>query len=167
MGRRRKKWLHGMTYTPEFNIWTSMKMRCENPNHHAYASYGGRGIKVCERWRHFENFLADMGHRPHPYYTIERLDNDGGYEKENCKWASYTEQANNRRTNRIIEVYGQKMTIAQAVKKYAVVSDSSVRQRIDLGWTPEGALTIPRQTKGGRKFSMEKKHGWIDWPISD
>jgi hypothetical protein len=88
---------HGMYGTPVNSVWNSMLDRCRNPNNHAYASYGERGITVCKRWLKFENFYADMG-EPNGL-TLERINNERGYSKANCKWATWKEQANNRRTN--------------------------------------------------------------------
>jgi len=102
------KTTHGMSYTREYRSWASMVDRCTNEKCHNYGSYGGRGIRVCDRWRSsFENFYSDMGDRP-PGMSIDRIGNDGDYTPDNCRWATTKEQNRNMRSNRLIE--GKPMT---------------------------------------------------------
>lgn len=103
-GRQRAR--HGVTSggksngTPEYAVWKMMRQRCLNPRAKKFSDYGARGIRVCDRWASFENFIADMGPRPGRGFSLERENNDGDYEPTNCKWATPTEQANNRRKRR-------------------------------------------------------------------
>ena len=83
--------------TPEYKSWKHMKQRCQNPTRKQYKNYGGRGIKVCKRWQDFRNFFADMGKKPGPEYSIDRIDNNGNYEPGNCKWSTPHEQRINSR----------------------------------------------------------------------
>jgi hypothetical protein len=93
--------------TPEYTCWQNIQQRCRNKNRKCYRDYGGRGIRVCRRWQGkngFSNFLADMGRRPSRRHTIERENNNRGYEPDNCKWATWKEQANNTRRNRRVQL---------------------------------------------------------------
>ncbi|MET7347444.1 hypothetical protein [Streptomyces mirabilis] len=94
--RRESVTTHGMSDSPTYSTWESMIQRCTNPRCKDYADYGGRGITVCQRWRTFENFLADMGVKPEGR-SIDRIDNDGSYEPGNCRWATLSEQNSNQR----------------------------------------------------------------------
>lgn len=92
---------HGKTKSLEYSSWYHMKGRCYDPRDKRYKDYGGRGIMVCDRWLHnFENFLADMGNRPGPEYSIDRIDVNKNYEPSNCKWSTIAEQRNNRRDSK-------------------------------------------------------------------
>lgn len=137
---------HGMSRTATYKSWTSMKERCLNSNTWNYAEYGGRGITICQRWlESFENFLTDMGECPDGM-TLDRFpNNDGHYEPGNCRWATGSEQQNNKRTTRIIFALGRAMTLADWSKETGLSVDL-IRNRIDgHGWTEEKALTTPRK----------------------
>lgn len=107
---------HGDSYTQEYRSWKMMWSRCRNPNDPAYKNYGGRGITVCPRWGKYENFLRDMGRRPTPKHTLERIDNELPYDPGNCKWATRYEQLRNKRTNVFVLVDGQRMVSKEAAR---------------------------------------------------
>jgi hypothetical protein len=139
--------VHGLAQrsgrAPEYQTWAKMRRRCENPIDPVYHRYGARGIKVCDRWQSFAAFLEDMGPRPTPQHTIERVNNDGNYEPGNCRWADRTEQANNRRTSRILEHNGEALTVAEWARRTGL-RQHTIMARIDRnGWSVERALTTP------------------------
>jgi hypothetical protein len=91
---------HGMAKSNEYRVWDAMVRRCHNTSHHAHKDYGARGITVCDKWRTFEGFFEDMGYQP-TGMSIDRVNNDLGYSKENCRWATVVEQARNRRSTKL------------------------------------------------------------------
>ncbi len=129
---------HGMRDTVTYNCWASMKNRCLNPNDESYHRYGGRGIKICERWMMFENFFEDMGERPKGM-TIERINNNQGYSKDNCKWATVQEQCRNRRSNRWIEAFGKRMLLSDLAIQQKIPM-KNLWYRLNAGWDVEEAL---------------------------
>jgi hypothetical protein len=135
-------------YPREYYIWESMKARCKNPNRACYKNYGGRGIVVCPRWdQSFEGFLADMGPCPDGY-TIERIDNNRGYEPGNCRWASYKEQGRNQRSNHLLTFRGETRTIAEWTEILGF-KRATIGCRINKhGWSVERALTTPARRWG-------------------
>lgn len=102
----------------EYRIWCNMKYRCQVKTYKEFYLYGGRGIKVCKRWLSFENFISDMGDRPSDKYSLDRINTNGNYEPENCRWATSSEQNHNRRSNRWIEHNGTKLILADWARKF-------------------------------------------------
>jgi hypothetical protein len=113
--------------TVEFMTWEGMRRRCRNPKLKNFKFYGGRGISVCDRWQTFENFLADMGRRPGPGHSLDRINNDGNYEPGNCRWATHKEQARNRRSNKYTLLNGERFTLAEAAEKTGKKYDAFYR----------------------------------------
>ncbi|MEX3914918.1 hypothetical protein AB4Y43_01540 [Paraburkholderia sp. BR10872] len=129
---------HGMSKTAYYGVWLTMIRRCTDPANDKYKDYGARGIGVCERWMKFENFLADMGKRP-AGASIDRQDNDIGYQPGNCRWATPTQQANNTRKNVFIERHGRRQTVAQWARELGL-NETTIHRRLKRGWTPEMTL---------------------------
>ena len=115
-----------------------MMTRCTNPHAMNYSNYGGRGIKVCDRWKNFENFYADMNDANG--LTLDRVDVNGDYEPSNCRWATRKEQGNNKRNNVVIEFSGERMTAMQWSERTGI-GEGTIRKRIRLGWPVEKVLT--------------------------
>lgn len=132
---------HGKTRTKIYRIWQNMLSRCQNSKVAAYKNYGGRGIQVCDHWKTFSNFYADMG-EPRPGTLLERKDNNGNYEPKNCCWATLIVQANNTRRNRHVSIDGEIKTIAEWAREYGL-SQQTLRTRIVSGRTGFSMLLCP------------------------
>lgn len=137
---------HGLTRTHIYARWKTMLSRCRNPNSQKYPRYGARGIKVCDRWKKFENFIEDMGHPPKGA-SIDRIDNNGDYEPSNCRWATPKEQSNNMSRNIVLEYDGKTMTAAEW-EDHLGYNREIISARIRLGWSVERAITQkPRKSR--------------------
>lgn len=143
--------MHGQNKTTEYKIWCGLIQRCENPNNPRFADYGGRGIKICERWRRsFMDFLRDMGQRPSTNHSLDRIDNNGGYELTNCRWATRQQQQRNRKTNRLLTLNGATKTVAEWAE-FLGLSEHLIRSRLQIGWTATRTLSEPRHDECGHK----------------
>lgn len=131
---------HGLKTLPEYTVWKQIKGRCNNIKSKSYADYGGRGIKMCERWERFTVFLDDMGRRPTLQHTIERVNNDLGYAPDNCKWATRVEQNNNKRSNRRFTFEGETLTIAQWSRRVNIPYHSLYKRLVTNKWPVNKAL---------------------------
>lgn len=139
---------HGKSGTKEYKLWLNIKTRCNNPNTPYWDKYGGRGIKVCPKWDlSFEAFLADMGKIP-PGLTLDRIDVNGDYEPENCRWATAKQQGRNKRDNRIVNFQGESMTLADAIDRSDFLCPpNTIISRLSRGWSLERALSQPIQQR--------------------
>lgn len=150
---------HGLHNSSTWKSWNHMQQRCENPKNDNFPRYGGRGITRCKRWREFTNFLADMGLKPSPKHSLERIDNTKGYSPENCRWATHAEQMSNTSWNRKLTLNGKTQTVAQWERELGFTK-STIYSRINgLGWTLEQALTTPlrpRSTRWKHKASKSR-----------
>lgn len=126
----------GGSVSGELGTWMTMRARCNNPAHRAFDKYGGRGIVVCERWDDFANFYSDMGPRPTIAHTLDRRDNDGNYEPDNCRWATKREQAQNTSRNVNVSYGGQMMCAAEAARRCGI-SINALLWRIHAGWSQD------------------------------
>ena len=136
---------HGMNDSTIYRRWHWMIQRCSNPRSEHWSYYGGRGIKVCERWHSFEAFYADMGNPP-PGTTLDRIDVNGDYSPENCRWATRTEQARNRRNTTMLTHNGETLPVAEWAERYGL-SFYVLYERLKAGWSVERALTEPVRSR--------------------
>lgn len=137
----RQRMKHGDTGSYTYSSWANIKDRCRNPRSPDYLRYGGRGIAICERWLDFSKFLADMGERPSGT-TIDRIDSEGDYEPENCRWATKKQQGRNRRNNRMLTHNGDTLCLSEWAKRLGVAVNV-IRWRLASGWTVAESLTTP------------------------
>lgn len=135
----------------EYRTWANMLDRCRNPNHPQFHYWGGKGVAVCERWKVFKNFLADMGCRPAKGYSLERRDSAQGYSPQNCYWATSEQQSNNLKSNIRLTYEGRTLTLAQWAKQLGMTYDS-IRARYRMGWPTEAILGSP-----ANKYHKERK----------
>jgi hypothetical protein len=127
----------------ELSCWRGFIRRCTDQNDGSFAYYGGRGISVCDRWLNsYPAFLEDMGRKPSPKHSLDRIDNDGNYEPGNCRWATKTQQMRNRRGRRVITFFGRPMPASEAAEMVGLKYDALLL-RLDRGWTEERALLTP------------------------
>lgn len=140
-GTRNPAYLHGMTDTPTYRSWATMLTRCTNQKIPQYMDYGGRGIEVCERWKKFSDFLSDMGERP-PGTSIDRINNDGDYSPENCRWATPLQQNCNSRHNVIIEYQGVKMLACHCADLLGIKRETFT-VRLQRGWVAPDLFRVP------------------------
>lgn len=146
---------HGGSYTKEYRTWDAMRRRCNDPKHPQYPDYGGRGIKVCQEWGKFENFIAAMGAAPKGM-SIDRINNDGNYEPANCRWATKMTQANNKRNTTYVKYKGRMVPVAE-LARIGGMNRTAVKQRIAYGWSAEDAISTPiRQHRPKR--SIQQAH---------
>lgn len=140
IGQRSKT--HGGSKTETYRIWCGMIRRCEYKQHRHYHQYGGRGIKVCPEWRNsYEQFLKDMGERP-ANKSIDRIDTNGDYCKQNCRWATHLEQASNTRSNHLITCDGKTLNITQWGRLIGLDS-RVIHKRLKMGWDVKSAVSTP------------------------
>lgn len=165
--------------TPEYRSWYHMHIRCSRAGATGYEYYGARGIRVCDSWGSFENFLRDMGERPSPLHSIDRIDTNGHYDPTNCRWATAVEQARNKRSNRLITFNGETLPISAWAERLGIRTDTLWR-RLACGWSIERALGRPvglfrapctvcgAPAKGlgycSRHYQQVRKHGTVILP---
>jgi hypothetical protein len=141
-----------------YTAWKGMLNRCRNPKYKCFEHYGGRGITVCDSWKTFENFAADMGDKPSPKHSLDRIDNDGNYCPENCRWATPIEQHRNRRNTIIVQFNGQDHHIADLADAHGM-DRKLLHHRLKEGWSVERALAEPVRAKFPKQPKVDKPHG--------
>lgn len=147
--------------TSEYRIWQQIFQRCENQRSKAWNDYGGRGIRVCDRWRSFELFMADVGTRPSTRHSLDRYpNNNGNYEPSNCRWATKKEQARNRRSGHLIEVNGIERPLIEWAELFNVLPET-IHSRLRSGVSPSVAVSTPPRRNGPKRESA--RVGTDEW----
>ena len=147
---------HGKRYSREYAIWRGLHTRCYNVSDPGYRNYGALGITVCDRWHKFENFYADMGDRPTPGHSIDRIDVDGPYSPENCRWVTNAEQQQrNKRTNRRVTAFGETLCLAEWGRRYNLRPET-ISERLAYGWGTEKAVSKPSRKRRVNANPQEK-----------
>lgn len=145
MSASEKRKTHGMSNTRQYGIWQQMKNRCNNPKNIKYHIYGGKGITYCDKWENFEGFWKDMKEGYSDNLTLDRINNNGNYNKDNCRWATYTQQNNNRKNNVQID-----KSVSELIN-ITGLSQSAIYRRIRKGWSEEKIINTPKLTKNGKE----------------
>ncbi len=155
MHKKNTKHGHGgrINRSPTYRVWSGMIQRCSSPNNSAFRHYGGRGITICDQWRTFENFLADMGERPEGL-ELERKDNNGNYEPLNCKWATRQEQCSNFSRNHLLTFNGKTQHVFGWAREIGV-KPSTLNSRLIAGWGIDRALT--EVTSSGHRHQKHRQ----------
>lgn len=139
---------HGLSKTPEYKAWQEMLQRCLNPVCTSYKNYGGRGITVCQQWRDFYCFILDMGKRPSPKHSLDRKMNDRGYYPDNCRWATRSQQQQNKRNTRFVEYDGKIVSLALLARLNGLNPILVWTRVFQNGWPVERAITeVPNHTR--------------------
>lgn len=141
---------HGHSSTAIYRAWHQMRRRCEDPKHPKFSYYGGKGVKLCQKWQTFEGFLEDMGERPTPVHTIDRIDGDGDYCKENCRWATRLEQAQNFSSNRNFS-FGVRSQSLSAWARESGINMKTLQYRLDAEWPAEEIFRKPYRKSHKKK----------------
>lgn len=130
--------------TVEYHAWLGLRQRCNNPSNKRYPLYGGRGITVCDEWNNsFLSFLSDMGRRPSKNHSLDRIDNNGGYCKENCRWATKLQQSNNTRKTKFVIYEGERISVTRLAAKVGI-KQPTLHSRMKKGWELNDAILVPK-----------------------
>jgi len=140
---RQPKHGEGAKRTPEYTTWQGMRNRCTNPKYIGYALYGGRGIRICPEWSEFAAFLDDMGRRPSPQHSLDRIDSNGNYTPQNVRWATATEQSRNTRRNRWITINEETLLFSDWCQRAGIRPTLAYKRIKHHGWSVERAITTP------------------------